>query len=248
MIAQHCQPLAIVSGASACDTHVPLLWSTQRYLQSLLERKAADSVVTAAWQDFYRVYDELIRRFVIAHGVRSADVDDCVQDVWSEVATRLVHFRRPGDRPGLRAWLYTVVRSKATDLRRRNARHCARSLDDAIEAGDEPCGNESQPADVYQRQWEKALLWTVLAELRSEVSDRNFRVLHMRLIEGRGVAEVATVLGLTSENVWYRQHRMLGKLRARLAMYTGKHFAHGADANRFGHSKHFESVARLQRV
>ncbi len=92
----------------------------------------------------------------------------------------------------------------------------------------EPGSNESDPADVCQWQWEDALLWTVLAELRSEVSQRNSRLLQMRLIEARSVAEVAAALSLTREQVRSRQYRMLRKLRARMAVYTGRHFGEHA--------------------
>ena len=210
------------------DTYLPLLKNTQAYLRSLLERQVPDTVLTEAWEHFYRIYSGLIRRFVIAHGVRDAEVDDCVQDVWSEVAARLVEFRRPRNRPGLRAWLYTLARSKTIDVLRGKARHPAGGLDQAIRAGDEPSSNESAPADVCQRQWEDALLWTVLAELRSEVSQRNSRLLQMRLIEARSVAEVAAALCLTREQVRSRQYRMLRKLRARMAVYTGRHFGEHA--------------------
>ena len=111
--------------ASYGTTYLPLLQNTQEYLQAMLRRQAPDSVLVEAWEEFYRVYDGLIRRFILARGMRDADVDDCLQEVWSAVAARLVEFHRPEDRPGLRAWLYALVRSKATDVIRRRARRPA---------------------------------------------------------------------------------------------------------------------------
>jgi len=104
------------------ETYVSLLQDAQAYLKLLLEDKAPNSLLVAAWENFYHVYDDLIRRFVVAHEVPHADVDDCVQEVWSEVAARLIEFDRPADRPGLRAWLYVLVRSKAMDIFRSKAR------------------------------------------------------------------------------------------------------------------------------
>ena len=92
------------------DTYLPLLQDAQAYLKMLLEDRVPDSLLAVAWENFYSVYDDLIRRFVVAQGVPHSDVDDCVQEVWSEVATRLFEFDRPADRPGLRAWLYALVR------------------------------------------------------------------------------------------------------------------------------------------
>jgi hypothetical protein len=44
----------------------------------------------------------------------------------------------------------------------------------------------------------------------------------MRCLEGRDVPEVAAALGLSSEQVWYRQRRLMKKLQARVAVFTGQ--------------------------
>ena len=49
--------------------------------------------------------------------------------------------------------------------------------------------------------------------------------LRMRCLEGRDVADVAAELGMTSEQVWYRLHRLMKKLRARAAVFSGEHFS-----------------------
>ncbi len=211
-------------------TFLPLLQSTQAYLQSLLRRQAPDSLLAESWEEFYRVYDGLIRRYAIARGMRHADVDDCVQEVWSAVALKLVDFQRPENRPGLRSWLYTLVRSKATDLIRRKGRQAAHRFGGDSQSFAEPRGNEPDPAELCQRQWEDAMLQTAVEELRKDVSELNHRVLVMRLLEGHGVAEVAAELSITLAQVRYRQHRTLKKLRARLAVYQGKHFGEGPSA------------------
>ena len=205
-------------------TYLPLLQDTQAYLQSLLRRQAVDSVLAESWEEFYRVYDALIRRFAVARGMRHADVDDCVQEVWGAVAMKLVDFQRPENRPGLRSWLYTLVRSKATDLIRRKGRQAARRFGGDSQSFAEPRGNEPDPAELCQQQWENAMLQTAVEELRADVSELNYRVLKMRLLEGHGVPEVAAALDITLAQVRYRQHRTLKKLRARLAVYTGKPF------------------------
>ena len=206
-----------------------LLERTKEYLRSRLDQRVPDTMLSGAWEEFYRVYNDLIRRFVIASGVRGANVDDCIQDVWTEVATRLVDFEYSPERPGLRAWLYAVVRSKATNLFRRTTRRAAQSLSDAIDAGREPLSTDADPADRYELRWEVALLETFLVDLRNDVSELNFRVLTLRMIEEKSVADVATTLELTAEQVRYRHHRMLKKLRARAAVYTGQQFAASDD-------------------
>lgn len=207
------------------QTNLILLGWTQEYLRSLLAEGTSDSVLSAAWDEFYRVYDALMRRFAIARGLSGADVDDCLQAVWLQVASSLGEFRHPEQHAGLRSWLYTLVRSKASDMLRSRGRRPADSLDAAREAGHEPADREADPAKSLEQEWERALLETLLEELRQEVSETNWRLLQMRCLEGREVADVARELGLESEQVWYRQRRLLKKLQARAAVFTGREFA-----------------------
>ncbi len=205
-------------------TNISLLEQTQAYLQTMLQRRAPDTLLSQAWQEFYRVYSEVIRRFVIVHGARGADVDDCVQEVWSAVALRLADFEHPRKRPGLRAWLYAVVRSKTTDVIRRNIRRASQNLDACIEKGGEPSSDEPDPATAMEQQWDATMVRTAMEELRRQVSETNYRLFQMRTIEGCSEAETAAALNLTPEQVRYRKHRTQRKLKALLAVYKGEQF------------------------
>ncbi|MFQ5730501.1 MAG: sigma-70 family RNA polymerase sigma factor [Planctomycetaceae bacterium] len=211
----------MASNSRVQSTDMFVLNSSQQYLRSLCERNAPGSLLAEAWEEFYRVYDDLIRRFAIAQGLRDADLDDCVQDVWNAVAASLFTFEHPENRPGLRAWLFTLVRSKATNILRSKARSPARSLDQEMIAGQEPGDPQADPAKLYEQQWEQALLDSTVSQLREELSPSNARILQMRLIDHRSVDEVARELNLTPEQVHARQYRVMKKLRTRLALYTG---------------------------
>ncbi len=211
------------------ETNAVLVGWVQEYLRSQLQEGTPDALLTAAWDEFYRVYDVLMRRFAFSRGLSAADVDDVVQAVWMEVATGFTDFERPEGRSGLRSWLYALVRSKAGDLLRRKARRPAESLDAARAAGVEPVDRDADPTKVMDRQWEQALLETLLEELRQEVSETNWNLLRMRCLEGREVPEVAAELGLSSEQVWYRQRRLMKKLQARVALFTGQTFSRDDD-------------------
>lgn len=203
-------------------TRLSLLHNTQAFLKALLEEEVPDSGLVQAWQEFYRVYDGLIRRFVIARGVSGADVDDCVQEVWMEVVVRLTGFNRPPNRPGLRSWLYTLVRAKASNLFRRKSRWSTESLERAKRAGREPSEPSADPAASLEKEWQHALLETVLDEFQQEVSEINHQVLRMRWIDNRSVNDVASSLSLTPEQVRSRSHRTMKKLRDYLAHFTGE--------------------------
>jgi RNA polymerase sigma factor (sigma-70 family) len=194
----------------------------QDYLRSVLQRHTPDALLTAAWDEFYRVYDGLMRRFALSRGLVGSDVDDCLQAVWLEVAARFAEFKHAETHAGLRSWLYLLVRSKASDLLRRRLRQPAESLDASRAVGCEPAEPAADPNRLQEQQWERALLETLLEELRQEISDTNWRLLQMRCLEGREVPDVAAELGLTAQQVWYRQSRLMKKLQARVALFTGQ--------------------------
>lgn len=206
------------------QTNVELLGLTQEYLRCELQRLAPDSLLVTAWDEFYWIYSGLLRRFAVAQGLRGTDVDDCLQEVWFEVAQSLNEFEHPQERSGLRAWLYAVVRSKATDIFRRNARRREESLDAARATGIEPQSPPSELAAQAQYEWERTLLETTVESLRGELSPTNAELLQLRLVEQREAAEVAVALQISVEQVWYRQYRLLKKVRARMAVFSGQAF------------------------
>ncbi|MBS0265302.1 MAG: sigma-70 family RNA polymerase sigma factor, partial [Planctomycetes bacterium] len=148
------------------QTNVMMLGWTQEYLRCLLAKEAADSLVTLVWDEFFRIYDALLRRFAAAQGLRGSDIDDCLQEVWMEIASRLVNFERPELRSGLRSWLYTLVRSKSCDLLKRKRGVPAAALNVERTLGNEPVANVPDPSDSIEREWKRALLETIMQEVR----------------------------------------------------------------------------------
>jgi len=209
------------------NQHRELVANTQEFLRAVMAEQMPDSMLTAAWDEFYLVYDVLVRRFAVARGVRGTDVEDCVQEVWSEIAKRLVTFRITSE-TGLRAWLFAVVRSRATDMFRRRSRRPVTLLGDSIREGFEPPGREPDPSTRYDDAWQEAVLQTMVLKLEAEVSELNFEIFRLRSLEGIGIPETAEKVGVTVNQVRYRHHRTMKKLKAIAALYLGRDF-HGLD-------------------
>jgi RNA polymerase sigma-70 factor (ECF subfamily) len=187
-----------------------LLQQTQAYLECCSLRLKPNSKLLAAWERFYQIYDPLIRRFVAAFRVLEDSRDDCVQQVWTELVRKLRGFRYDARRGLFRSWLYRITHSKAVDLHRHRVTHHTETLNH--HAAVLLPGRESDPAAECERQGQREMVRQVLAELRCQVSKCSYQVLHQRWIEGRTVAETAAGLGLTSAQVWYREHRLKRRL------------------------------------
>jgi RNA polymerase sigma factor (sigma-70 family) len=164
-----------------------------------------------AWREFYSVCDSAIGRFAARLRLRGADVDDCKQDVWADLMRSLPGFRLDDSRGRFSSWLYTIVRSKATDVLRRQARQPRTSLWAASIAT--PSDQNDDPAIHCQQRAEREAVQHALSRLRNVASAQSYRVAQLRWIEQRDVQEVAALLGMTPEQVWVREHRMKRKFR-----------------------------------
>jgi len=207
--------------------HRELIENTQEFLRAVVAEQISDALLTAAWSEFSRVYDVLVRRFAVARGVRGADVEDCVQEVWSEIAKRFVGFQFTSE-AGLRSWLFALVRSRATDMFRRRSRRPLALLGDSLQEGFEPPGREPDPSTRYEDAWLEAVLQTMVLKLEAEVSELNFEIFRLRSLEGVSVSEAAEMVGVTPNQIRYRHHRTMKKLKAIAALYLGRDF-HGID-------------------
>ena len=87
------------------------------------------------------------------------------------------------------------------------------------------------PAEQWEARWDRELMHLLLAELEKQVSPVNHRLLILRWIEGRPLAEVARLLTLSEKQVTYRQQRLFRKLRAARALYRGEPFGATSDGS-----------------
>ena len=188
-----------------------LVNEAQAYLECLSRRHAPSRLQAEAWEQMYRLCGPLIRSFVLACRVPRADLGDCLQDVWAELVRALRRFRYDPRRGRFSSWLYALARSKAINLIRRRARRAPGRPRGQAGAG--PGDAAGDPAAAWDRQDLREAVQRTLAELRRRVSPGSYRVLHLRWMEGRSVAEIAATLGLSPQQVRFRHHRMKHKFQ-----------------------------------
>ena len=59
------------------------------------------------------------------------------------------------------------------------------------------------------------------------MSELNFEIFRLRSLEGVGVAESAEAVGVTCDQIRYRHHRTMKKLKALASVYLGKDMQEG---------------------
>jgi RNA polymerase sigma factor (sigma-70 family) len=137
-----------------------------------------------------------------------------VQNVWAEIISVLPEFEYDPRRGRFSTWLYTLVRSKATDLMRKLARDSA-ALSQA-EVRLRFLSREEGPAQAWERFRQNENVRRLFDHLSTQISEVNYRILRLRFFEERTPAEIAEAMGLTPDQVRYRNHRLKRKLRGLL--------------------------------
>jgi RNA polymerase sigma factor (sigma-70 family) len=199
------------------DVAPQLVEHVQAYLRSLRLGGRPDPGLRRAWEDFYRLHRPLVDRVVGAFRLSEQDAEDCVQEVWTAIIGRLPHFERDPSRGRFCSWLARLIHNQVIDFVRKASRRDARLV--ALPEGT-PANRNSDPVAAFRRSERRRLVRHVLEHLQQQVSETNYRLAYLRWVEGQDVPTVAGDLGLTSQQVWYRHHRVKKRLRRLLEAHS----------------------------
>jgi RNA polymerase sigma factor (sigma-70 family) len=197
---------------------------TQQHLSNREAGLRSTAEQEAAWHQFYAGCAPKIRRFAFACRIFEEEIDDCVQEVWRELLVRLPTFRLDETRGQFDTWLYSIVRSKTVNLQRSHKHQpTVIETDYFRRLADDRTGLPS-------REETHELLTLALHHLRQRLSECNYRILWLRLVEQRSVDEVAEELKLSHEQVWNRYSRGRQQLKEITeSLIDGKRLLHQAE-------------------
>jgi RNA polymerase sigma factor (sigma-70 family) len=181
-----------------------------------LLRRIKDPNDATAWREFDRIYRPLLLRYARARGLSDCDADDIAQQCMESVGRGMATFDYAGEKGGFKHWLHRIVENKATDLCRKRRLPLARTRD---LNGPDPAAES--PADTWERHWETEHLQYCLRHLRRELPDKTYRMFHLYALQERTADEVATMLGVTRNQVWLTKSRVLKQLRQMMVTLFG---------------------------
>ncbi len=156
-----------------------------------------------------------LRRFIRRRVDNDADVDDILQDVFSELVESY-RLMQPVEQVG--AWLFRVARNRITDLfRRKKTVSLATSLqaddaDELLELDDLLPAPDDGPEAEYLRELMLEELDAALAELPPEQQ----AVFVAHELEGKSFKELATETGVSMNTLLSRKRYAVLYLRGRL--------------------------------
>lgn len=154
---------------------------------------------------FDRVYQDhaaFVFRVLRALGVRDAQADDALQDVFVVVHQRLAAF---DGRARITSWLFAIAVRVASTHRRRSARRGVDASEQELAISE---GSASNPAEDHEQV---RRVQTILDTL----DDDKRRVLVLADIEGMTAPEIAELCGIPLNTVYTRLRRARAAFAAR---------------------------------
>ncbi len=175
---------------------------------SLLERLRQPGE-QAAWSRFVELYGPLLCHWARRLGLHAADADDLVQDVFAVLVRELPRFRyQPARR--FRGWLWTILRNKLAERRRRRTDR---------PAGDQALADLAVPDEaeaVAEAEYRQYLVRRVAELVQQEFQPNTWKAFWECVVADRPAAEVARELGMTENAVWIAKGRVLRRIRREL--------------------------------
>jgi RNA polymerase sigma-70 factor (ECF subfamily) len=179
-----------------------------RALAEEAEEPSDAQLVARAQDGDPSAFESLVKRHIrAAHAVafavlgENADADDAVQDGF---LSAMQHLDSCSPAEKFRAWLLTIVRNRAFDLKRRGRVRSVEMLEEETAHTHEP-----SPLDLAERSELNARLSAAIGTL----TDTQREVLMMHDVEGWKHADIAGLLGLAESTV--RVHLLHARRRLR---------------------------------
>jgi RNA polymerase sigma-70 factor (ECF subfamily) len=168
-----------------------------------------------AWRTMVQLYTPLLCHWCARGGVRGADAEDVVLEVFRVATTSLDKFRREREGDSFRAWLRGITRNMLLVHFRRASRQPQASggsdVLSQLEAVADPATAESPEEDPPSEL--EALRRRALELDRGQVAEQTWRAFWLTAIEGHASAEVTASLGISPTAVRMAKSRVLHRLK-----------------------------------
>lgn len=170
----------------------------------------------SAFRDLVERYQNLVAALAWRYGLRQADIEDLVSEVFVKVYRNLASYRP--DHP-FSTWLYRVAMNHILDRGRRRGREGI-----GVELPRELPARTEGPDEALEARERARLLREALGQIARKYRDAIFLV----YVEGMPVEEAARVLGVPQGTVKTRLMRGRQALRRTLARRYPEHFGGAA--------------------
>jgi RNA polymerase sigma-70 factor (ECF subfamily) len=171
-----------------------------------------------SWQEFFKIYETLIRDTALKSGLNPTESQEVVQETLLSVAKKIAGFDYDPESGTFKGWLLTIIRRRIVDQFRK--RHCASGqrtyLQDpvALETFSDPAG--SQLESLWNEEWHQALLEMARSLVKRRVGTLQYQMFDLYAIQQLPMKTVTKRLGVNAARVYMAKYRVTRLLKREL--------------------------------
>jgi RNA polymerase sigma-70 factor (ECF subfamily) len=167
----------------------------------------------AAWTEFVDLYASLVYGYARKEGLQDADAADLSQEVLGAVAGAVGRLEYDPQRGAFRNWLFTVVRRKLSNWRRKQQHRANGSADQSPDRWLDECPAPEREQAEWEAEWEERLFTWACEQVRRDVTAVTWQAFWRTAIDDQPGKKVAADLGLTVAAVYAARSRVLARLK-----------------------------------
>ena len=145
-------------------------------------------------------------RIVDRRSVKTAHIDDLIQDVMITISRQIKNFTYQRDLGKFRNFLRKIIRARAMDMLRKIYRQELHLPELGLQ-------EEAVLDDQYDQEWRDHVRKVSLLLLKQSVSPRHYQIFDFLDIQNRKVREIATLYNLPESTIYSIRNRTEEKLR-----------------------------------
>jgi RNA polymerase sigma factor (sigma-70 family) len=180
-----------------------------------LLRRVRDVQDADAWEEFVGLYTPLLYRYARARGLDHDQAEEIAQQCMCDVARKMPEFEYDPRRGRFKGWLKTIANNNITSALRKHRPRLA----DSVELQREQI-REKSVEEIWEQQWQQEHFTYALDLVRQDVKHETFEAFRLLVIEELPVLETAERLGLTTNQVYVAKHRVIHRIKAKIAELT----------------------------
>ena len=168
----------------------------------------------ASWQEFFSIYENLIRGVAVKSGLSQAEAEDVVQETMVAVAKNIPDFQYDPAVCSFKTWLLNMTRWRITDqIRRRGPAH-GNSLPGSVETTDTQITGEIVDPDgdklkaIWDNEWEKRLLEAALSNVKRRLEPEKYQLFDFYVNKSWAPEKVAKSFNVSVNQVYLAKSRI----------------------------------------
>jgi RNA polymerase sigma factor (sigma-70 family) len=190
------------------------------------------------WQQFFNTYWKLLYGVALRSGLTDAEAQDAVQETVIAVARHIPAFKYDPAKCSFKTWLLLLARQRIVhQLRKRNkpggAANRVHRGEGGAKAGLDGVRSFETDTDtatvdqlphedglgleaIWDEEWNKHFLSAAMERVKQKVSDRQFQIFDLYVLQNWSVPEVTRTLRVSRAQVYLAKHRVGRLLKAEI--------------------------------